>query len=79
MQERHIIIQLVADATANIIQTMSETWLTFDDGEKFNTSGPLRKEKRKDGWYVMGQGRLIPVETETQADNYINKNKWKKN
>jgi len=51
--------------------------LTFTDGEKFDTSGPLRKEKRYDGWYVLGQGRLIPVKDETEADQFI-KNQTKK-
>jgi len=26
--------------------------LTFTDGETFDLSGPLRLEKRADGWYV---------------------------
>ena len=45
--------------------------LRFSDGEEFDTSGPLRKEKRRDGWYVIGAGRLIPVASEEEADRYI--------
>ena len=35
--------------------------LTFTDGEIFDLSGPLRIEERYDGWYVLGNGRMIPV------------------
>ena len=35
--------------------------LTFSDGMTFNTSGPLRLAKRSDGWYVVGEGMLMPV------------------
>ena len=45
--------------------------LKFSDGEAFNTSGPLRKEKRSDGWYVIGGGMLIPVNSEEEADRLI--------
>ena len=36
--------------------------LTFSDGMTFNTSGPLRLTRRSDGWYVIGEGMLMPVE-----------------
>lgn len=45
--------------------------LKFSDGEVFETSGPLRKEERYDGWYVIGQGYLIPVNSEEDADQMI--------
>jgi hypothetical protein len=45
--------------------------LKFSDGEEFDTSGPIRKEKRYDGWYVIGHGRLIPVGSEEEADRWI--------
>jgi hypothetical protein len=45
--------------------------LRFSDGEEFDTSGPLRKEERGDGWYVIGEGYLIPVESEEAADDMI--------
>lgn len=35
--------------------------LTFSDGMTFNTSGPYRVVRRRDGWYVVGQGMLMPV------------------
>ncbi len=45
--------------------------LKFSDGESFDTSGPLRKEERKDGWYILGNGLLIPMTDERAADNYL--------
>ena len=45
--------------------------LRFTDGEEFDTSGPLRKEERYDGWYVIGNGYLIPVKSEEGADKII--------
>jgi hypothetical protein len=41
--------------------------LTFSDGMTFNTSGPLRLAKRSDGWYVLGEGMLLPVEGPTEG------------
>ncbi len=35
--------------------------LTFSDGETFDTSVELQLTHRKDGWYVIGEGLLIPV------------------
>lgn len=45
--------------------------LLFDDGETFDTSGPLRVELRDDGWYVMGEGKLIPVASQSEGINLI--------
>lgn len=39
---------------------MSST-LKFTDGEEFDVTGPLRLEKRYDGWYVLGNNKMIPV------------------
>jgi hypothetical protein len=51
-------------------KTVNET-LKFSDGEEFDTSGPLRPEKRFDGWYVIGNGMLIPVDSREEALEYI--------
>ena len=45
--------------------------LRFTDGESFDTSGPIRKEERYDGWYVLGDGKMIPVRDEEEADKVI--------
>lgn len=45
--------------------------LRFTDGEVFDLSGPIRKEERYDGWYVIGDGKLIPVKDEEEADLVI--------
>jgi hypothetical protein len=49
------------------------TTLKFTDGEEFELSGPLRKEYRTDGWYILGENKLIPVKDEQEADEYISK------
>ena len=38
--------------------------LTFTDGESFDLSGPLRLEERYDGWYVLGNNRMVPVSSQ---------------
>lgn len=35
--------------------------ITFSDGMKFDTGGPLRITRRSDGLYVVGEGMLIPI------------------
>ena len=35
--------------------------LRFSDGEEFDTSVELQLTLRNDGWYVIGNGLLIPV------------------
>lgn len=37
--------------------------LRFSDGEEFDTSVPLQLTLRDDGWYVIGDGNLIPVKS----------------
>ncbi len=49
------------------------TTLKFSDGEEFDLSGSIRKEHRIDGWYVLGENKLIPVKDEQEADEYISK------
>ena len=41
--------------------------LKFNDGEEFDLSGELRAEERNDGWYVLGENRMIPVSDESDA------------
>ena len=45
--------------------------LTFTDGEIFDLSGPLRIEERYDGWYVLGNGRMIPVSSQDAGRRLI--------
>jgi hypothetical protein len=47
--------------------------LTFTDGESFDLSGPLRLEERYDGWYVLGNGRMIPVASKEAGNILIGK------
>jgi len=45
--------------------------MRFSDGMKFNTSGPLRLTRRSDGWYVIGEGMLMPVESPEEGREII--------
>jgi hypothetical protein len=45
--------------------------LTFTDGESFDLSGPLRLEERYDGWYVLGNNRMIPVASQDEGRRLI--------
>jgi hypothetical protein len=45
--------------------------LKFSDGITIDTGGPLRKLHLEDGWYVVGEGFLIPVASEDEAERRI--------
>ena len=45
--------------------------LRFDDGIEIDTSGELRLLELYDGWYVVGEGRLIPVKDEEEGILFI--------
>ncbi len=47
------------------------TKLTFSDGETFDTSGPLRIERRKDGLYVLGEGLMCACDTREEAEDLL--------
>jgi len=42
--------------------------LRFSDGIEIDTSGPPRLLELHDGWYVLGEGRLIPVKDEEEGE-----------
>jgi hypothetical protein len=42
--------------------------IRFSDRVEIDTSGELRKLRLTDGLYVVGQGMLIPVKDEAEAD-----------
>jgi|694.fasta_scaffold31353_11 hypothetical protein len=50
---------------------MNESVLKFSDGVKVNTSGELRPLNLPDGWYVVGEGKLIPVKDKEEAKSLI--------
>jgi hypothetical protein len=56
-----------------VLDYKTMTTLKFSDGEEFDLSGSYRKEHRTDGWYVLGENRMIPVKDEQEADEYIYK------
>lgn len=45
--------------------------LRFSDGTSFDTSGPMRVELRKDGYYAVGAGLLIPASSYEDAENLV--------
>ena len=49
----------------------NENTLRFKDGVEINTGGDLRITKEKDGLYVVGDGKLIPVESEQEGQEMI--------
>ena len=53
--------------------------LKFSDGMTFDLSGDLRVELRSDGYYVLGQGMMMAVDTLEQGQKIIaDKNSGKK-
>ena len=45
--------------------------LRFSDGVEFDLSGDLRVVHRRDGWYVVGRGMLIPVANREEGDRTV--------
>ena len=49
--------------------------LKFTDGIQIEISGKLRSLKLDDGWYVVGEGKLIPMDSQRECREYIEKQK----
>ena len=47
--------------------------LKFSDGITFDVHGPYRVEHRRDGYYVLGNGILIPVDSALEGYRFIDK------
>jgi len=41
--------------------------LKFSDGEEFDLSGELRTEERSDGWYVLGENKMMAVASQSEG------------
>ena len=41
--------------------------IKFSDGINVDTNGPLRPLKLPDGWYVVGEGMLVPMGSQEEA------------
>lgn len=52
--------------------------LRFSDGVNVDTTGPLRPLRLSDGWYVVGEGLLIPVNDKIEAREVIKEMKEKR-
>lgn len=49
--------------------------LQFNDGVSFDTSGPLRIVRKFDGYYVVGQNMMCPVDSYEDGRKLIAKMK----
>jgi len=47
--------------------------MRFSDGMTFDTSGPLRIVRKSDGLYIVGNGLLLPVDDDDEANELIQK------
>ena len=45
--------------------------LVFSDGVEIETSGEYEIKELKDGWYIIGKGLLIPVDTEEEGKRIL--------
>lgn len=45
--------------------------MRFSDGMTFDTEGKLRVTRRSDGYYVVGNGMLIPVDSREEGIEFI--------
>ena len=45
--------------------------MEFNDGITFDTSGPLRIERRRDGLYLVGENMLEAIATRKEGDDLI--------
>lgn len=45
--------------------------MKFTDGMEIRTDGKLRAIRKSDGWYVVGEGLLIPVDNREEAEREI--------
>lgn len=45
--------------------------IKFNDGIEFDTEGPYRIEEKYDGFYVVGNGWLIPVSSQLEGNKII--------
>ena len=45
--------------------------LRFSDGMTINTDGKLRVIRKKDGYYVVGEGMCMPVESREEGNEIV--------
>ena len=55
----------------DILTGVGEMKIELIEGVEIDISGPLRKLRLKDGWYVVGKGSLDTVDSEEEADLLI--------
>ena len=45
--------------------------LKYTDGIEIDTDGPFRILNLKDGWYLAGEGLLVPLKDEQEGLDYL--------
>lgn len=71
MSRQHLRISVFWMREGFKLQKMSI--LKFSDGIEIDTLGELRLLELYDGWYVVGEGRLIPVKDREEGEQLLNK------
>ncbi len=69
MSRQHLRISVFWMREGFKLQKMSI--LKFSDGIEIDTLGELRLLELYDGWYVVGEGRLIPVKDREEGEKKI--------
>ena len=65
--------EMMMDEVEPFNMSQEVTKLEFSDGMVIHTQGELRCIKFSDGWYVVGEGKLIPVSSEVEGLDVIKK------
>jgi hypothetical protein len=65
--------EMMMDEVEPFKMSQEVTQLKFSDGMVIHTHGPLRNVEFSDGWYVVGEGKLIPVCSEVEGVQIIKK------
>ena len=64
--------EMMMDEVEPIKMSEEVTQLKFSDGMVIHTHGELRTVEFSDGWYVVGEGKLIPVDSKKEGKLLIN-------
>ena len=76
---RNLVVSILFRIFVTDKTTKTMSILKFSDGEEFDTSVELQLTLRKDGWYVIGSGLLIPVRDLDEGRKELKRQKDKRN
>ncbi len=63
--------QMTIDEVELLGKSRNVIKLEFSDGMIIHTDGELRTLELSDGWYVIGEGKLIPIKSEEEGNKII--------